>query len=430
MAYKKAELVIDGKSFPLNLVMGTDGRQAIDISELYKKTGLISLDPGLFNTAFGYSKVSRRVPETGELYYRGYDIEELAMNSTFVETAYLLIYGDLPTKTELADFSRRLSKHSLIHEDMLNLFDGFPGEAHPLAVLSVMVTSLSSYYSDEYEENLDKGVDQVTRLLAKIRTIAAFTHKHRLGQPFVYPKDKHPYCTNFLYMLHTIEAEGEYEVPKEHDTLLNKLWILYADHEQNVSATTIYVIGSTMANLFASISAAICAQWGSREGGRPIAAISLIEDIIKSKVPVKDYFERFKTGERELRSNGFGQKAYDVVSPRAKVARKIFHEFYKNKKLNPIEEIAMEIDEVVWKDDYFQSQMIYPNLEFYSAVLFHSLGIPKELFTSMQVIGRLPGWLAHWRELRKTKESSKVRPRQVYVGENNRKYIPIEQRVG
>ncbi len=426
---KKVELTIDGKSYTFPLVSGTDGRLGINISNLYRDTGLVTFDPGLFNTSFGYSKVSRRVPETGELYYRGYSIEELTMNSTFVETAYLVIYGNLPTKLELADFSKRLSKHSLIHEDMINLFDGFPGRANPLAALSVMVTSLSSYYSDEYEENLDKGVDQVTRLLAKIRTIAAFTYKHSLGQPFVYPLDKLPYCTNFLHMLHTIEAEGPYEVPKEFDSVLNKLWILYADHEQNVSATTIYVIGSTKANLFASISAAICAQWGSREGGKPIAAISLLEEIRKSRLDVKTYFERFKTGEMKLHSNGFGQKAYDVVSPRTKVARKVFHEFYKIRKLDPIEELAMEVDRVVWEDPYFQENLIYPNLEFYSAVIFHTLGIPKEMFTSMQVIGRLPGWMAHWREIRMSGESSKVRPRQIYVGENHRKYIPLESRV-
>lgn len=422
-------MVIDGKSHEIPLVTGTDGRQGLDTSSLYKKTGLVTFDPGFFNSAIGYSKVSRRVPESGELYYRGYDIEDLTMNSSFVETSYLLIYGALPTRQELTDFSKRLSNHSLIHEDMLNLFDGFPGKANPLAALSVMVTSLSSYYSDEYEENLDKGVDQVTRLLAKIRTIAAFTYKHSLGQPFVYPLDRLPYCTNFLHMLHTIGAEGEYVVPPEFDRVLNQLWILYAEHEQNVSATTINIIGSTRANLFASVSAAISAQWGSREGGRPVAAIGLLEEIQKSGVDVKSYFEKFKSGDAELRSNGFGQKAYDVVSPRTKVARKVFHEFYKNRKLDPLEEMAMEVEKVVTSDSFFQEKLIYPNLEFYSGVIFHTLGIPKELFTSMQVIGRLPGWMAHWRELRKIGENSKVRPRQIYVGENNRKYIPIDSRV-
>ncbi|MCC5813233.1 MAG: citrate synthase [Leptospira sp.] len=429
MDYKKAELVIDGKSYEIPLVTGTDGRQGLDISSLYKKTGLITLDPGFFNSAIGYSKVSRRVPESGELFYRGYAIEDLTMNSSFVETSYLLIYGALPTKQELSNFSRKLSNHSLIHEDMLNLFDGFPGKANPLAALSVMVTSLSSYYSDEYEENLDKGVDQVTRLLAKIRTIAAFTYKHSLGQPFVYPLDRLPYCTNFLHMLHTIEAEGDYVVPPEFDRVLNQLWILYAEHEQNVSATTVNIIGSTRANLFASISAAISAQWGSREGGRPVAAIGLLEEIHKSGVEVKNFFEKFKNGETELRSNGFGQKAYDVISPRTQVAKKVFHEFYKNRKLDSLEEMAMEVERVVTSDSYFQEKLIYPNLEFYSGVIFHTLGIPKELFTSMQVIGRLPGWMAHWRELRKIGENSKVRPRQIYVGENYRKYIPIESRV-
>ncbi|WCL48580.1 citrate/2-methylcitrate synthase [Leptospira sp. GIMC2001] len=429
MNYKQAQLNVDGKLYEIPLITGTDGRQGLDISELYKKTGLISVDPGLFNTAMGHSKVSRRVPETGELFYRGYDIEELTMNSTFVETAYLLIYGDLPNKQELADFSRRLSKHSMIHEDMLNLFDGFPGKANPLAALSVMVTSLSSYYPDNYEENLDKGVDQVTRLLAKVRTIAAFTHRHSQGHPFVYPLDKLPYCTNFLHMLHTIQAEGEYNVPPEFDSVLNKLWILYGDHEQNVSATTVQIIGSTKANLFASIAAGIAAQWGSREGGRPVAAVELLEDILRVGMDAKSYFERFKTGEVPLHSNGFGQKAYDAISPRARVARKVFQEFYKNRKLDPIESLAVEIDSFIWDEDYFVKNNLYPNLEFYSGILFHTLGIPKELFTSMQVIGRLPGWMAHWRELRKIGETSKVRPRQIFVGDISRKYIPITSRI-
>ncbi|GBF50800.1 citrate synthase [Leptospira ryugenii] len=424
----QVEIHINGKSYQFPIVVGTDGKEGVDISEFYKKTGLVTIDPGLFNTALGLSKVSRRDPEKGELTYRGYDIGELAHQSTFVETSYLLIYGNLPNKQELSDFSGRLSKHSMIHEDMLNLFDGFPGVANPLAVLSVMVTSLSSYYQEDYEEKLDMGVDLIARLLAKVRTIAAFTYKHAVGHPFVYPLDQNPYCTNFLHMMHSVPAK-RYEVPEEFDRLLNQIWILHADHEQNVSNTAVQVVGSTKANLFACISAGIMAQWGAREGGRPTAAIELMEDIIKSRTSVVDYFERFKRGEVKLHSNGFGQKAYDAVSPRAKVARGIIHDFYRNRKLDQIEETALKIDEVVWNDQYFIDHLLYPNLEYYSGLVFHTLGIPKTMFSVMQVIGRLPGWLAHWKEQRKKGDFSKVRPKQIYVGENQRKYVPVQSRL-
>lgn len=425
----EVEIRHNGRTYNFPVLAGTDGKEGIDISEIYKKTGLVTLDPGLFNTALGLSKVSRRDPENGTLTYRGYSIEELAYQSTFVETAYLLINGDLPNKQELSDFSSRLSKHSMIHEDMINLFDGFPGVANPLAVLSVMVTSLSSYYQEDYEEKLEIGVDLIARLLAKIRTIAAFTHKHAIGQPFVYPKDSNSYCTNFLYMMHTIPAAGDYEVSEDFDRILNQLWILHGDHEQNVSNTAVQLVGSTQANLFACISAGIMAQWGAREGGRPTAALDLIQDIVKTKTPVKDYLERFKTGEAKMHSNGFGQKAYDVVSPRAKVARKLFYSFYQNRTLTSIEETAMKIDEVVWSDSYFVDKLLYPNLEFYSGVLFHTLGIPKSMFSVIQTIGRLPGWLAHWKEQRKKGDFSKFRPKQVYVGEIQRNYIPIQSRI-
>lgn len=423
------EISFKGKTYQFPTVIGTDGKVGIDIGDFYKKTGLVTLDPGLFNTALGISKVSRRDPENGVLTYRGYSLEDLAFESTFVETAFLLIYGDLPNHKELSDFSSRLSKHSMIHEDMLNLFDGFPGVAHPLAVLSVMVTSLSSYYQEDYEEKLELGVDLIARLIAKIRTIAAFTYKHSKGQPFVYPMDKNPYCTNFLYMMHTVPAAGPYEVSESFDRILNQFWILHADHEQNVSNTAVQLVGSTQANLFASISSAIMAQWGAREGGRPMAAVSLIEDIIKTKTPVKDYFERFKSGQAKMHSNGFGQKAYDVVSPRAKVARKIFLDFYKNRKLTPFEDVAHQIDSLVWEDSFFIEKLLYPNLEFYSGVVFHTLGIPKSMFSVMQTIGRLPGWLAHWKEQRKKGDFSKFRPKQIYVGELQRKYIPVQNRL-
>ncbi|MEI7012260.1 citrate/2-methylcitrate synthase [Leptospira licerasiae] len=422
------ELKFGDQVHRLPVITGTDGNKGIDIRDLHTKTGLTSYDPGFFNTAYAQSKISRRDPLTGDLQYRGYDVAELVHYSTFVETSYLLIYGDLPNEKQLKEFSMKLSKHSLIHEDMINLFDGFPGRAHPLAVLSVMVSSLSSYYQDEYEEYLDRGIDQAARLLAKIRTIAAFSYKKMIGQPFVYPVDRHPYCTNFLYMLFSIPSV-KYQPSEEHDRILNQLWILYADHEQNVSNTTVQLIGSTQANIFASVSSAINALWGSREGGRQVAAVELIEDIIKSKLSVPEFFERMKKGEYQLHSTCFGHDAYKVKSKRSTIAQKLFIDFYKQKKLDPIAEVALQVDDFVSKDSFYLEKNLYPNLEFYSAILFHSLGIPKELFTAMQAIGKLPGWLAHWREQRiGVNASHKVRPRQIFTGETHRKYRQILER--
>lgn len=423
---KKAELSIENKRIELEIIEGTDGKAGINISNLYDETGYVTYDPGFFNTAIGKSNVSRRDSEKNTLSYRGYAIEELVYNSTFVETAYLLIYGNLPTREELTSFSKALSKHSMIHEDMLNLFDGFPGKAHPLAILSTMVMSLSSYYTENFEESIEKGIDQTSRLLAKVRTIAAFSYKKMVGQPFIYPLDKLPYCANFLYMLFKVPAEP-YEPHPDYEKLLNQLWILYADHEQNVSATTVQIVGSTKANLFACISAGISALWGSREGGQSVAAVEMIETIMKEKIPLAEYFENLRKQEQLDQSTILGHSAYKGVDPRAVVARKIFHEFL-NKHKFPILEEAARVEEFLLKDPYFVDHNFYPNLEFYSGVLFNAIGIPKNMFTLMQAIGKLPGWLAHWRELRMTGDYKKVRPRQVYIGEMNKKYVPINER--
>ncbi|MBK6609073.1 MAG: citrate synthase [Leptospiraceae bacterium] len=424
--YNKAELNLDGKSFPLNIVTGTDGKQGLDIKNLYNSTGMVTVDPGCFNTAISESSVSRRDPDKGQLSYRGFQIDDLVKNSTFVETSYLLIYGELPKEAELKDYSRRLSKHSMIHEDMINLFDGFPGKAHPLAVLSTMVMSLSSYYTDEYEESRDRGVDQVTRLLSKIRTIAAFSYKRMIGQPFVYPIDKLPFCTNFLHMLFSVPSEP-YLVPKDQDRLLNQLWILYGDHEQNVAATTVQLIGSTKANLFASISAGISALWGSREGGQSVAAVEFLENILKSGKDYKTYLSDASVREDLTKANFLGHEAYNVKSPRAIVAREIFREFFKTHH-SPLVDLAFEVDEYISNESFFANKSLYPNLEFYSGILFNSIGIPKNMFTLMQAIGKLPGWLAHWRELRIRSNFKKARPRQIYIGNLNKTHIPVEKR--
>jgi citrate synthase len=421
---EKVELLIGDKKIEINVLTGSDGRKGLDLSNLYSETGYVSYDPGVFNTAIGQSKVSRRDSENGTLSYRGYDVADLVKNSTFVETAYLLIYGDLPTKDQLLDFSKRLSKHSMIHEDMINLFDGFPGKAHPLAVLSTMVMSLSSYYSEEYEESIDKGVDHVSRLLAKVRTIAAFSYKKMIGQPFIYPLDKLPYCSNFLHMVFSVPTE-KYEVNPYYEKLLNQLWILYAEHEQNVAATTVQLVGSTKANLFASISAGISALWGSREGGQSVAAVELLEEIMKRNGDHKLVIEELKNTDNM--STFLGHTAYKNKSPRAIVAKGLFNDFCNTHKSSLLE-TAKKVEEYLLSNSYFVERNLYPNLEFYSGVMFYSMGIPKNMFTLMQSIGKLPGWMAHWRELRINPISKKPRPRQVYIGEMNRTYKPIDQR--
>jgi citrate synthase len=427
-SYKKAELHLDDKIINLQIVTGTDGRQGIDIKSLYDNSGMITVDPGNFNTAIGESSVSRRDPEKGTLSYRGYDVADLARNSTFVETSYLLIYGELPKKNELEDFTKRLSKHSMIHEDMINLFDGFPGKANPLAVLSTMLMALSSYYTDDYEESVDRGVDQVTRLLSKIRTIAAFSYKKMIGQPFVYPKDNLPYCSNFLHMLFSIPAESEnFPVSEKLDRILNQFWILYADHEQNVAASTVQLVGSTKANLFASIAAGISALWGSREGGQSEAAMELIEKIIASKKSVADYLSDPKIRAELSKSNFLGHSAYITKSPRSVVARELFHAYFASER-STVLDVALEVESFIDSNAFYKDKNLYTNLEFYSAILFNSMGIPKNMFTVMQTIGKLPGWLAHWRELRIKSNFKKARPRQIYVGAMNRVYSSIDKR--
>ncbi|MCB1192695.1 MAG: citrate synthase [Leptospiraceae bacterium] len=425
---KKAVLHLDDKSYELPILTSNIGSQGIDIRGLKEKAGVVTVDPGFYNTAIGESSISVWNTNTGALNYRGYDVAELVKHSSFVETSYLLIYGKLPNKTELTDFSTRLSKHSLIHEDMVNLFDGFPGKAHPLAILSVMVMSLSSYYTSEYEESTSQGADQITRLLAKIRTISAYSYKQMIGQPFVFPQDKLPYCTNFLNMLFSIPAEP-YKVPEIYDSILNRLWILYAEHGFNLATTTVYLLGSAQANLFASVSAGVSALWGSREGGHKVPAIEWIEDIIKNGGDYKSYLGKIKDGKLKVQTNVLGEPAYKVKSLRSILARELFLEFFKTQNIDPIAEMALKIDEYTSSDPFFDKNNLYPNIDFYSSVIFNSMGIPQSMFTLMQAIGKLPGWLAHWREIWLNKNYTKARPKRLYKGEVDKKYTKLTDRV-
>lgn len=414
----------------LPLVTGTDGTMAIDISTLREQTGFITYDPTLSNTAITRSAITWIDEKKGVLLYRGYNVDELVQNSTFVETSYLLSNGKLPNEKELREYSTSLSKHSMIHESMRLFFDAFPGAAHPIAILATMVTALSGYYPATYEENSAKGIDIKSRLLAKVRTLAAWAYKKSAGQPIVYPRDDLPYCTNFLNMLFAVPAEP-YEVSPEHDRIVNQILILYGDHEQNVATSTVRLVGSTKANLFACVNAGMCALWGSREAGSNIPPIPMLESMANHNQRPEDYFEKFIKGHQPLRSNGLGHSNYLVTDPRAVIARKLFHQYRKSNmyETDSVVEKALEVEEFTMGHPYFLERRLYPNLDFYSALLFRMIGLPVTMNNVMRVIGKLAGWLAHWEEqYRERAEAENYRPRQMYRGSMDMRYVPISER--
>jgi citrate synthase len=427
--YSSAKLILDDQEIELPLVEGNDGRQAVKVEDLHNKTGVHLFDPGLRNTAAVQSPVTWIDAAGGHLLYRGYDVEQLVENSTYVETAYLLINGELPTPDQLKQYSDSLSKHSLIHESMKNFFDAFPGDVHPIGILSTMTTALSSYYPGSYDEQLKLGVDIKTRLISKIRTLAAWSYKKSIGQPIVYPRDALPYVNNFLNMLFAIPAEP-YSAPEADAKILNQILILYADHEQNVATTTMRLVASTEANLFACISAAMCAMWGSRDATENIPPMRMLEDMVDHNELPERYFEPFIQGRDKLRTNAFGHTSYEVKDPRAIVSHRLFHEYLKaNDHLNadPIIRKALEIEEFVGGHPYFVDRNLYPNLDFYSSLIFHCIGLPRVMFNVTRIIGKTVGWLAHWQHLYDSTPIT-FRPAQIYTGSMQRDYVPLNQR--
>lgn len=421
----------NGRDLTLPLIESKDGSKAASVQHLTEDTGLYTFDPALNNTAIAKSAISYIDAKNNRLFYRGYDIEELVEHSTFVETAYLLIYEKLPTEQELKQFSRELSKHSMIHESMRNFFDSFPGKsAHPLAILATMVTALSGHYPDSFEELMSKGVDIRIRLLAKVRTLAAWSYKKSVGQPIVYPRDELPYCTNFLNMMFAIPAEPHTVTPAD-DRLLNQILILYADHEMNATTTTVRVVASARANLFACINAGICSLWGSRESDANMPPALMLLRMIDRNLTPDQYFEKFLQGHEKLKLNGFGHTAYQGEDPRARISRRIFHEYLKSHpeaRQDPLIQKGLEVEHFAMNHTVFKQLNMYPNVEFYSALIFKMLGIPPEMNNVIRTIGKLAGWLAHWSEARQDKDRRVFRPRQVYTGELHRSYVPIGQR--
>ena len=423
---KTAKLILDGNEYEFPVTVGSEGEAGIELGALRKNTGAISLDPGYGSTGSCLSDITFIDGEKGILRYRGYDIEQLAENCTFVEICYLLNYGHLPTEAELRRFGASLTRHTLLHEDMKKFFEGFPATAHPMAMLSAMVSSLSAYYPGAgIDEDLDLNI---IRLLAKVKTIAAFSYKKSMGQPFVYPRNKYSYCANFLHMMFSLPTE-EYEPPQVLVDALNLLLILHADHEQNCSTSTVRMVGSSHVSLFASIGAGISALWGPLHGGANQAVIEMLEMIRRDGANYKKYVDMAKDKDSTFRLMGFGHRVYRNFDPRAKILKKTADQVLSELgKDDPLLEIAKRLEEVALEDGYFVERKLYPNVDFYSGIIYRAMGIPTNMFTVMFALGRLPGWIAHWKEMRKDPRTRINRPRQIYTGPTRREFVPRDQR--
>ncbi len=426
---EKVEIKLNDSSLEVPVMVGTENERAIDIANLRAKTGLVTIDPAFMNTASTKSAITFLDGEKGILRYRGYPIEQIAERSRFIETSYLLIYGELPTQTQLDRFSRLLTRHSLIHEDMKHFFDGFPSTAHPMAVLSSMVCSLSTYYPEEHDINDREKMDiTIARLVSKVRTIAAYAYKRSIGQPFIYPRNDLNYAANFLHMMFAVPSEP-YEVDPEIEAAMNLLFILHADHEQNCSTSTVRLVGSSRANLFASISAGILALWGPLHGGANQEVIEMLEQIKADGGDVKKYVELAKDKNSTFRLMGFGHRVYKNFDPRAKIIKLTADRVLGKLGIkDPLLDIAKELEEAALKDSYFVERKLYPNVDFYSGIIYRALGFPTSMFTVLFAIGRLPGWIAHWKEMMEDPTTKIGRPRQIYTGPTIRDYVPIDQR--
>jgi citrate synthase len=430
MAYSSARLRLDEREVELPIVASSDGSQAIVIEDLYEKTGIRTYDPNLENTSYVKSAISWIDAENGILLYRGYNVEDLVKYSSFVETSYLLTYGELPNPDQHRKYSAAFSRHSMIHEDMRNIFDAFPAKAHPLAILSTMVTALSSYYPQTYEDNITKGIDIGTGLLSKVRTLAAWAYRKSEGLPIIYPRDNLPYWRNFLNMMFGMPDEP-YLCPPEDEKILNQLGILYSEHEQNVATSAVRLVGSARANLFACVVTGMSAMWGARESGANIAPMMMVDDMLNHNLKPEEYFKKFIKGYEPLRSNGLGHPGYKGWDPRAVISREMFHEYRKSHPQAANSETikkALEIEEFVLGHPFFLEMNLYPNLDFYSAMLFHLIGIPASMNNVIRVIGKLSGWLAHWHEQRNMARGPAYRPAQIYTGQMTRDYVPLEKR--
>lgn len=424
-----AELKIGSNTYSLPIIEGSEKEKALDISSLRSESGYITMDPGFKNTGATQSAITFLDGEKGILRYRGYSIEELAEKSSFLEVSYLLIYGNLPTKTEFENFSKEITVHTLVHEDIKNILDGFPSKAHPMGVLSSLVCSLTAFYPNSLHPN--RSAEEVNlsiiRILAKMPTIAAWCYKNEVGHPVNYPSNNLDYCSNFLKMMFALPAEEYAPDPVVADAL-DKLLILHADHEQNCSTSTVRIVGSSQASLYSSISAGINALWGPLHGGANQAVIEMLENIKANGGDTSKYIEKAKDKNDPFRLMGFGHRVYKNFDPRAKIIKKAADSVLEKLGVNdPILDIAKGLEEAALKDDFFVERKLYPNVDFYSGIIYRAMGIPTEMFTVMFALGRLPGWIAQWKEMRENNEPI-GRPRQIYVGEKERSYKGVNER--
>ncbi len=418
-----------GGSLDLPVMPSTDGSAGIDVSSLLKTTGDVSLDVGFVNTASCQSAVTYIDGDAGILRYRGYPIEQLAGHSTYLEVAYLLIYGELPSATELEAFIGRIKRHTMLHDDLRRLFDGFPRNAHPMPVLSSAVSALSTFYEDSLDPLDPEQVEISTiRLLAKLPTIAAYAYKKSVGQPYIYPDNSLDYVHNYLRMTFGVPAEP-YEVDPAVVEVLDMLLVLHADHEQNCSTSTVRLVGSSHANMFASISAGINALFGPLHGGANQAVLEMLEGIHASGGGVKTFIRQVKNREDGVKLMGFGHRVYKNYDPRAAIVKEKAHEvFAKLNAYDPLLDIALRLEEVALADDFFVERKLYPNVDFYTGLIYKAMGFPTRMFTVLFALGRLPGWLAQWREMISDPSTKIGRPRQVYIGATERNYVPILDR--
>jgi citrate synthase len=420
----------DGQSLELPVLSGTENEKAIDISKLRAETGYITLDPGFVNTGSCESAITFLDGEKGILQFRGYPIEQLAAESTFLEVAYLLIHGELPNKTQLENFVQRVSWHSMIHEDMRHFFDGFSQDTHPMVILSSMISSLSAYYVEASGKASIENLEiNSARLIAKVTTIAAFAYKKSVGQPFVYPRDELSYCANFLNMMFAVPAES-YELNPEIERTLELLLILHADHEQNCSASTVRVVGSSMANVYASVASGILALWGPLHGGANQQVIQMLHKIHEDGGGISKYIELAKNQKSEFRLMGFGHRVYKNFDPRAKILKEACHRVLNKLGVNdPLLEIALKLEETALSDAYFIERKLYPTLDFYTGIIYRAIGIPINMFTVMFALGRVPGWIAQWKEMHEDPKQKIARPRQLFTGKTVRKYKSMSERL-
>ncbi|NRA09122.1 MAG: citrate synthase [Myxococcales bacterium] len=426
---RSAELHLDGRSIELPIIEGSEGERALDIRGLRDKTGYITLDPGYANTGSCQSTITFIDGEKGILRYRGYPIEELAEHSNFLEVAYLLIEGRLPNPQEFDNFEGSITRHTMLHEDFRRFFGFLPKDTHPMAACSAAVGALSAFYSDSLDPHNPRHMEiSVHRLLAKMPTMAAYAYKHSIGQPFLYPRNDLGYSANFLHMMFGTPCEP-YEADPVIEKAIDLLLILHADHEQNCSTSTVRLVGSSMVNLFASISAGIGALWGPSHGGANQKVIEMLEEIRDEGISAREFVERAKRGEDTARLMGFGHRVYKNFDPRMKIIKKACFDVLEKLGVHTkLLEIAVELEEIALKDDYFVERKLYPNVDFYSGVIYNAIGTPANMFTAIFALGRLPGWIAQWSEMHADPDFKIGRPRQVYTGETLLEYQPLSER--